>query len=452
MVEKTAIEPEIEDIEAHFGLAPRRPFWKRFPRSILIGSLFLALILIVSPWLISLAVRPPYALASTVAGNIAVKLSAPGVLKARALYNMQFRETGQVSEISVYVGQRVRQGQVLAKLTVDDTLLRADVSKQQEAVDAAQAAVDTARTNLNAAQQHLNYIQSTNAATLASAQQELQQQLAVCTTEVCRKQARNTFTRVQNQLNVDNTAAQNQLNAANAQVESAQGTLQIAQVQLAEAQKKLDEVLTGALLTAPVNATVAAIHGTVGQIISGEQHTEQPFIVLADTDSYTIAAQVNETDIGRVRRGQPALFTVQPYPGQTFRATVSTVETVGETINKKVMYTVHLQVDQQSIKDAQLYSGMSTQVTITTDQRIGALLIPTSALEFAEKALQAGKVEQSRVASLLPLVQQGRKRHIVLQWRDGVLEPLVIDVGLNTGKYVEVLSGLQNGDQVVIGE
>ncbi|MFL5694936.1 MAG: efflux RND transporter periplasmic adaptor subunit, partial [Ktedonobacteraceae bacterium] len=159
--------------------------------------------------------------------------------------------------------------------------------------------------------------------------------------------------------------------ASQTTLDSDYNQLQTAQDQLKTAQDNL----AAATLTAPANATVAAINGVKGEYIgSGSSSSSTlPFIILTDASKLSIAAQVNEADIASIQVGQPAQFTVTSYTNQTFRARVATIETVGQTTSNVVTYTVNLMVDQNSLNKTHLYPGMTATVNITTAQRIGVL-------------------------------------------------------------------------------
>ncbi|TMD42666.1 MAG: HlyD family efflux transporter periplasmic adaptor subunit [Chloroflexi bacterium] len=248
---------------------------------------------------------------------------------------------------------------------------------------------------------------------------------------------------------VNNGASQTVLDTDNNNVLTAQGQLKTAQDNLA-----------ATILTAPANATVASINGKVGQSAGASggstSSSTTPFIVLIDTSASDINALVNEADIGNVHVGQPAQFTVAAYPSQTFRASVTSVDLIGQTSGNVVVYPVHLMVDQHSLNGTYLYPGMTATTTITTAERIGALLVSNAALSFPNTAVQAGAISRSTLfsafsgSSTARGTQSNSNQRIVLELKNGKLVPVVITTGLTNGTNTEVLSGLQPGDQVVV--
>jgi len=248
---------------------------------------------------------------------------------------------------------------------------------------------------------------------------------------------------------VNNGASQTVLDTDNNNVLTAQGQLKTAQDNLA-----------ATILTAPANATVASINGKVGQSAGASggstSSSTTPFIVLIDTSASDINALVNEADIGNVHVGQPAQFTVEAYPSQTFRASVTSVDLIGQTSGNVVVYPVHLRVDQHSLNGTYLYPGMTATTTITTAERIGALLVSNAALSFPNTAVQAGAISRSTLfsafsgSSTARGTQSNSNQRIVLELKNGKLVPVVITTGLTNGTNTEILSGLQPGDQVVV--
>lgn len=264
-------------------------------------------------------------------------------------------------------------------------------------------------------------------------------------------QAQQSVTNAQTTYNdaVNNGASQSVLDTDNNNVLTAQDQLKTAQDNLA-----------ATILTAPANATVASINGKVGQSAGASggstSSSTTPFIVLIDTSASNINALVNEADIGNVHVGQPAQFTVEAYPSQTFRASVTSVDLIGQTSGNVVVYPVHLRVDQQSLKGTYLYPGMTATTTITTAERIGALLVSNAALSFPNTAVQAGAISRSTLfsafsgSSTARGTQSNSNQRIVLELKNGKLVPVIITTGLTNGTNTEVLSGLQPGDQVVV--
>jgi HlyD family secretion protein len=342
--------------------------------------------------------RPPtvqYTQATASIGNLAVTISATGPIEPKAEYDLNFSASGPISAIDVHVGEQVKAGQLLA--TVTSTSL-------QDALAQAQQALSSAET---------------------------------------------TYTDAYN-----SGAPQTQLDQDNNAILSAQDQVKAAQ-----------DAFNATKLTAPANATVASINGVVGQSAgssgssSSSSSGSSPFITLIDTSQLNIPAQVNEADIASVKVGQPAQFTVEAYPTQTFNASVSTIETVGITTSNVVTYTVILTVDNHSLNGANLYPGMTATVNITTAEGIGVLLVPSAALSFSTTAIQNGELSRAALRSLFSSgslssssATSASNRGVVLELKNGKLVPVVVTTGLSNGTYTEILSGLSSGANVVVSQ
>ena len=385
------IEPLFQDEEE--DSAPMAPQGRRRRLWIIVVSIVLLVVLIGGGALVYLrradASQVQYTTNPAAYGNLTQTVSASGPLQAKAEYDMNFSTSGQITAIDVHVGQQVKAGQVLAKLNAPN--LQIAVEQAQITVDNAQQTYDTA---------------------------------------------------------VNNGDAQTTLNTDYNSLQSAQLQLQTAQNDLA-----------AATITAPANSTIAAINGSVGQIASGSSSSSSSaFMVLLDTSGYTITASVNEADIAKVQVNQPVRFTLTAYPSQTFRAAVSSMSMIGTTSSGVVTYPVTMVVDMSSIGNAHLYPGMTATANITTAQRIGALLVSNNAFTFTTTALQAGVISRSSITQAVGSTglrgnsgQSTSNRRFVLVLRNGQLVPVLVTVGLTNGVSSEVLSGLNQGDLVVVG-
>ncbi len=409
---------------------PGQGFFQR-RRLLLIGLAALAILaLIGGGFLLSSRVfrstPVQYQFASTTTGNVTIRVSATGPVGSTAIYNLNFPSSGKLIELDVSVGQVVQAGQRLAK--IDPTAL-------QDAVNQAQAQADSAWTNYQNALLNLKDVKAqndpcpTSATPPASAKTQAQ-----CTQAI--------------------DQAQEQVNSAWANYETARANLQTAK-----------DNLGGAVMTAPAAGTIVSINGTVGAQVgsggngSGASGSSSAFIVLEDLSKLAITAQVNEADIGTVKVGQSARFTVAAYPTSTFFGTVTAVSPLGQTTSGVVTYPVTVSVDSNSLNGVNLLPGMTANLEITTQERIGVTLVPNQALTFARSLVASGQISRSQVQSLLAtaLQQAGSQAPsgtptFIVELQNGKLTPKVIFTGLTDGTNTEVVSGLQSGEQVVVGE
>jgi multidrug efflux pump subunit AcrA (membrane-fusion protein) len=270
--------------------------------------------------------------------------------------------------------------------------------------------------------------------------------------------------------NASNTAAQGAALAAQDQLNTALVNLQTAQ-----------HNLNMATLTAPHGGIITVINGTVGGTPGVTPNTnsatatsaapDSTFVQIVDVNSLQVQAQVNESDVGNLRVGEPATFTVSAYPSKVFSGTVSAIAPYGASVSNVVTYAVTIDVDMSHLQGATLLPSMTANVTITVVQRPNVLLIPVSAVNFARNAV-AGTTPGGRLISpqeagsalaqarqMLnqlevqnPNIQNDNPTPaFVLERPDNnfVIKPVVL--GLTDETVYEVLSGLSANELIVVG-
>jgi HlyD family secretion protein len=139
---------------------------------------------------------------------------------------------------------------------------------------------------------------------------------------------------------------------------------------------------------------------------------------------------VNESDMAGVRAGIPISFTVSAFPGKTFTGQVLGVQPVGSQNQNVVTYTVNCSVDPT---DAPLLPGMTASVTLVSDSRADVVLVPSSALQFAQS-------------------QGAPPSSVLVVGQDGLVTTRAVSTGLTDGRQTEVISGLQPGEVVATGK
>ncbi len=426
---------------------------------------------------------PPvtYTQSAATIGNLVVTVSGTGPVQAGATYDLNFSASAPIKTINVQVGQQVTKGQTLA--TLDPTTLQDAVNQAQNSVNAAQAAVDNAENSLtnttNQENTALDLAKITEQTDLQNCQKygtpngpsgggsggggsaatpTPTPTPSPSTIATCEQQVKDTYNQAVDQANSSITNAQNQVNSAQQQLTNAQTSLQTA-----------EDNLANATLVAPSNGVIESINGEVGEnppgggggssnsSSSSGSSGSSAFMVLVDMSTLNVAAQINEANIASVAVNQPATFTVPAYPSQTFQASVSSIDILGSTSSSVVTYLVNLAVDMQSIGSDHVYPGMTATVSITTAERISTLLVPSAALSFATTALANGELTRSQLSALGGAASTttgttSGSRGIVVELQNGKLVPVLVTTGLSNGSETEILSGLKEGDEVVVSQ
>jgi macrolide-specific efflux system membrane fusion protein len=216
------------------------------------------------------------------------------------------------------------------------------------------------------------------------------------------------------------------LSSARARVDSIN-----AQIQQLEATLKLDEENSRHnQVVAPISGTVVALNARQGQTVSVGQ-AALPLMRIADLSQMTVQARVAEVDVTRLKRGMTANFQTPGYPGRTWSGKLRQVIPVpadgtGEQ-GKQTFYNVLFEVNNP---EQELMSGMSTQVQFIVDQAKDAVLLPVNLL---------GKRD---AAGMYQLNVVSPERRIVAR---------KVKIGLRTAQQAQVVSGLEAGEQVLVG-
>lgn len=223
--------------------------------------------------------------------------------------------------------------------------------------------------------------------------------------------------------------------SARAAVQAAQGALAQAQGSYRQAKTNLDYTT----ITSPVDGIVISRSVEVGQTVAASLQAPTLFTIAQDLTKMQIYATVDESDIGRINEGGNTTFSVDAYPETRFSGTVTQVRNAATTVSNVVTYTVVVGVDNAELK---LKPGMTASVVFQTAHRPDALKIPTAALRFKPQATG------EKTAEAAPRLAQGQKRLYVL--REGKPVPVAVTVGIGNDKETEVLTGLGDGDEVVL--
>jgi HlyD family secretion protein len=243
-------------------------------------------------------------------------------------------------------------------------------------------------------------------------------------------------------------ADQSQINAAKQTIQSAQAQVRVTQDQLGSAQSQERQSqaslaqakinLDHTRITAPVDGTVIARRMDVGQTVAASFSAPTIFEIAQDLTKMHLDTNVDESDIGNISAGQKATFTVDAYPGTTFRAQVEEVRKAPISSQNVVTYDVVISVSNPDLK---LFPGMTANARIMTAKLDNALKVPNSVLRNHPTAAMLTQFG-------LPQAQAGKQQVYVK--RKGKLQAVPVTFGLSDGKSTAVTTGdLREGDQVV---
>jgi HlyD family secretion protein len=226
----------------------------------------------------------------------------------------------------------------------------------------------------------------------------------------------------------DQAAAQVELDRAN--IQQQQASLHAAEVNLG-----FTDIIS------PVDGTVVLRNVDVGQTVAASFQTPTLFLIAQDLTRMQVDASVSESDVGPVRVGQRAEFTVDAFPHHPFPGTVIQVRQAPITVQNVVTYDVVLSVSNPELL---LKPGMTANTRIITAEHEDVLKVPLQALRFSPNG--AGKDDN---------LAHRHDDHTASLWvlKGKALRQIQVVRGVDDGTSVEILSGgLKAGDQVVIDE
>ena len=340
---------------------------------------------------------PPYRLATTDHGAIVASVSATGTVQPVTTVLVGSQLSGQVRQLLADFNTEVRAGQVIARL--DDDQLRARLAAARADLAQATAGLATARAQLDRLRADLGGVEAGIAAADAQAARA-QSQLDETHRERERKRAlvargAGTTADLERaeaaalQAQATRAAAGAQGDAARAAREAAQAGLVVAETQIAAARAQLAQReavlrqvevdLDRAEIKAPIDGVVIRRDVDVGQTVAASLTAPVLFTIAQDLRQVEIHVAVDEADIGRIRAGQEAQFSVPAYPSASFRGEVLMTRLGAQTIQNVVTYVVVIAAEN---RDLRLLPGMTATVRLVTDRRDDTIRVPNAALRW----------------------------------------------------------------------
>ena len=232
--------------------------------------------------------------------------------------------------------------------------------------------------------------------------------------------------------------------------EQAKANYEEAQASIVSVRRNLEY----ATITSPIDGVVISKAVEEGQTVAAGFETPTLFTIAADLTKMQIIADVDEADIGAVQDGQRVTFTVDAYPNDTFEGEVLQVR-LGESSDDSgtasssststvVTYEVVISADNPDLK---LKPRLTANITIYTMERNNVLSVPNKALRFiAEPKL----LEDLGITVTDPLTEAPEGKRLVWVKNGNQLEPKAITFGSSNNNVTEVLSGLEEGEDVAV--
>ncbi len=274
-------------------------------------------------------------------GEIVESVGATGTLQAVTTVQVGSQVSGNIKALYADFNSIVKKGQVVAEL--DPSLIQTQIEQARANLTRSQADVDRLRVNTEDARNKLKRSQSLFERKLVSPQ--------------------------------DLEAAQVAVRAAEAQLKSSEAAVIQSQASLNQADVNLDHTV----IEAPIDGIVISRNVDVGQTVAASMNAPTLFIIAADLTKMQVNANVDESDVGRIRPGQRVRFRVDAYPTEEFLGTVAQVRLQPVVQQNVVTYGTVIDVPNPQLK---LKPGMTANVTIEIAKRTDVLRVPNAALRF----------------------------------------------------------------------
>lgn len=408
---------------------PALPVWYRRP-ALWAGVLLLALTA-AGGWYWqdrqAASAAPSYTTQAVVRGNLTLTVTANGTLQPTRSVNIGSELSGTVLKVNVDVNDRVKKGQVLVEL--DTAKLRDQILRSRAVLAAANAKVAQTVATVKEAKAGLARLEEV--ARLSGGKVPSKTELDV---------GRAIFERA----TADEASARASVNDTKAALST-------------------DEInLSKASIRAPSDGVVLTRTVDPGNAVAASLQAVTLFAVAEDLSQLRLQVYVDEADVGAVKVGQEAGFTVSAYVIRKYPARITRVA-YGSTITDNVVtYLTYLDVDNS---DLSLRPGMTATATITATERKDVLLAPNSALRFTPTVADAGQTANKGIAASLIPRMPGRTRKsasagasiatakqvwVLPEGGDGVAVPVAVTPGISDGHMTEITGGdLQVGMQVI---
>jgi len=324
-------------------------------------------------------------------------VSATGALSAVVTVAVGSEVSGQIKELLVDFNSPVKQNQIIARIDPEsyETLVRqaeaelamseANLFTRKTEILRFQAELENAQANLSEAQAQIKKTR----ATLEDAGRNLERQKTLFQQDFVSKneydKAQTAFEEAAAQLEI----AKAQESAAKSKVASCNAGLAVAKAQIKEAEanvqlkvasldkRKVD--LENTIIRSPVDGVVIDRSVDVGQTVAASLQAPTLFTIAQDLSKMQVSTFVDEADIGRIKEGQTARFTVDAFGTRKFIGTVKQIRKMGKTVQNVVTYEVIISADNP---DLTLMPGMTADVQIELLKKPQVLAVPTAALRF----------------------------------------------------------------------
>ena len=360
-------------------------------------------------------------------GDLMSVISASGTVEPEELVNVGAQVTGKIMSFgkdadgkTVDYGSRVKKGMVLAR--IDEVLYEAELSEAKAGKAKAEVAILSAKANIQQAKAKM---------VLASLNwkraQELHPKGALSKSDYDSSEAAY-------------LSAQADLAVAKAQLKQSEAQLQVAEATLVKAERNLSYCV----ITSPVDGIIIDRRVSVGQTLVSSMSASSIFLIATDLRKMQVWVSVNEADIGSIKPGMKVIFTVDAFPDTEFTGVVHKIRLNATMSQNVVTYVVEVTTDNS---DGKLLPYLTANVKFVKAERKGVLTVSNAVFRYTPEEPQVAPEFRKE------LERTDRARRLWISAGKGLLKPVYVKTGLNTGVSSEIVSGeIKEGIMVVNGQ
>jgi HlyD family secretion protein len=343
-------------------------------------------------------------------GDVARAVTATGTVNPELTIIVGSYVSGVIQQLFCDYNTQVKAGQICAKI---------DPRPYQMIVNQDKAILDVAKAQLEKDKANLTYAKLSLDRTVTLTHREFSSQDAA-------DSAKNAYDQAMAQIGLDQ-----------AMIEQRQAELDAANVNLGYTD-----------IVSPVEGTVVSRNVTQGQTVAASFQTPTLFLIATDLTKMQVDTNISESDIGGVKEGDKANFTVDAFPNRIFEGTVTQVRQSPQSVQNVVTFDAVVSVDNS---DLALKPGMTASTRIVTEQRKDVLRVPNQALRYAPGGV-AGSTSAAtgNAPGPIPSNDTGQAQLWVL--RDGTPLAIPVVIGLDDDSFTEIAKGaVAPGDLAIVG-
>lgn len=371
--------------------------------------------------------------------NIIEKVSANGKIQPEKSVDISPEVPGEIIELPIKEGQKVKKGDLLAKINPD--IYIAAVNRAEASLNSSLANAANSRARLEQAKARL-----INARNIYNRQKKLFDDGVISQQEFDQTKADYDIAVA------EKNAAQESLQAANYNAKSAEASVK-------EARDNLERTT----IKAPIDGTVAGLQVEQGERVVGTaQMSGTKMMLVADLTEMEVNVEVNESDIVRVKLGDEAEIEVDAYTNRTFKGIVTEIsnassESASSSGSQLTVFEVKVRILRNSYEDlvdqenphlSPFRPGMNASVEIFTDKAEDVLAVPIQAVTVRPDS--STKVRKTYELKL-DEVDEDKLRECVFLIEGGKAVKKFVETGIQDNKFIEIRSGLEEGQTVVTG-